>query len=101
VPRLIEVQPHADGPALVDARVGDVIQFGATGGRVTEGLDVVEPLGAFVQGVSVSGQTVMPEGAPSTVLFRARQPGAASVQVMTGDPWGEVRSHTFEIRVEP
>src|ERR687889_330858 len=86
--RLIEVQHAQDLPTRLTIRVGDVLIFGATGGHVRSGAEVVEILGPFVRGVvGNNGQIISPMGAPNRVLFFARHPGRAMIDVVTGDPW--------------
>ncbi|WP_239396569.1 hypothetical protein [Frankia sp. CiP3] len=71
----------------VRLQVGDVVRFAASGGRVDEGT-AVELLGIFTPGlVGADGEVIVPVGPPSAVLFRACEPGEATVEVMTGDPW--------------
>lgn len=86
--RLIEVQNPFDLAANVTIEVGDVFVFDATGGQVRAGAQVVELLGSFLQAVvGGQGQIVAPMGGPNKVLFHARHPGRAKIDVMTGDPW--------------
>jgi hypothetical protein len=100
--RLIEVQQAPGDLRRLTIKVEDVLQFAATGGRVHSGADVVEILGPFVPGViGDNGQILSPVGAPNTVLFVARRPGAATIDVVTGDPWHGPKTATLEISVEP
>lgn len=101
--RLIDVQPAGQGFAsrLVIA-VGDLLMFGASGGHVRSGGGAVELLGMFRTGVVGAGGTVLsPVGAPGTVLFLARHPGEATIDVVTGDPWRESRTSTVHVVVQP
>jgi hypothetical protein len=99
--RLIEVQHAQDLPARLTIRVGDVVVFGATGGHVHSGAKVVEILGAFVPGVlGDNGQILSPMGAPNAVLFVARRPGQATIDVVTGDPWHAPKTTALNITVE-
>jgi hypothetical protein len=99
--RLIEVQ-HAQGfPPSLTIKVGDVLVFGAAGGHVQSGADVVEILGPFLPGtLGDQGQILSPMGAPNAVLFLARRPGRATVDVVTGDPWHAPQTTTLDITVE-
>jgi len=97
---LIEAPVGADAPREISIRVGDLLQFPATGGRVDEGEGVVELVGAFMEGVAAGGATLTPQGGPSKVLFRALAPGSATLAVMTGDPWSAPVSQQFAVRVE-
>ena len=98
--RLIEI-PGGDAlPASLTLAVGDVLAIGAAGGRVREGSDVVESLGAFVPGVvGMNGEVMAPTGAPSTVLFHARRGGRATIDLMQGDPWHSPAPSTLEVTV--
>jgi hypothetical protein len=100
--RLIEVQHAQACPRGLTVRLGDVLAFAATGGRVRSGGEAVELLGAFVPAViGGGGQILSPSGAPNTVLFRARGTGRSRIDVVTGDPWRASESATLEILVEP
>jgi len=97
-------------PAKLSIRLGDILSFSATGGRVCSSseasslakADVVRLLGAFSQGVvGPAGEIVSPAGPPSSVLFLASSVGAASIEVMTGDPWHHVRTTVLDVTVEP
>ncbi len=99
--RLIEIQQAQGFPSRLTIHVGDVLLFGATGGHVQFGTDVVEILGPFLQSVlGDSGQILSPAGAPNAVLFLARRPGRATIDVVTGDPWGASQTTTLAITVE-
>jgi hypothetical protein len=81
--------------------VGDVLFFRATGGHVHSGAEVVEILGPFVRGVvGDNGQIISPMGAPNRVLFLARHPGRATIDVVTGDPWHVPKTTALTITVE-
>lgn len=99
MPSLIAVQPHPEGAPRLAVRVGDVLQFNATGARITGGDAAVELLGAFGEAVAAGGQTLRAEGSPSHVLVRARAAGAAEIEVMSGDPWGQATAQTYGIDV--
>ncbi len=100
--RLIEVQHAQDLPTSLTIRVGDVLVFGATGGHVYSGAEVVEILGPFLPGVlGDDGQILSPMGAPNAVLFLARRPGRATIDVVTGDPWHTPETTALGITVEP
>jgi hypothetical protein len=99
--RLIEVQHARDLPTTLTITVGDVLIFGATGGHVHSGAEVVEILGPFVRGVvGDNGQIISPMGAPNRVLFLARHPGRATIDVVTGDPWHAPKTTALSITVE-
>lgn len=95
--RLIEVQPV---PADLTVGVGDVLRFAASGGRVRNGT-AVEILGIFVEGVlGTDGRVLTPMGSPNAVLFHARQPGRATIDVITGDPWHSPATRNVTVIVE-
>jgi hypothetical protein len=97
---LIEVPDARKCPSQT-IKVGDVLLFHAAGGHVRSGDDVIELLGPFVTAVvGNKGDIVTPMGPPSTVLFRARRPGRALVDVVTGDPFHAPRKTKVTISVE-
>jgi len=99
--RLIEVQHAQNLPASLTVRVGDVLVFGATGGHVHSDTEVVEILGPFLPGVlGDNGQILSPMAAPNAVLFLARRPGRATIDVVTGDPWHAPKTTVLGITVE-
>ena len=99
--RLIAVDLVGDElPDEVAVAVGDVLRFSASGGRVREG-DAVEIIGIFTDGImGTDGQALTPMGAPNTVLFRARQPGTAGIDVVTGDPWHSPSTRSLTVVVQ-
>jgi hypothetical protein len=100
--RLIEIQHAQDLPTTLTIRVGDMLLFGATGGHVRSGAEVVEILGSFIRGVlGDNGQIISPMGAPNRVLFLAHHPGRAAIDVVTGDPWHAPKTAALTITVEP
>lgn len=83
MPRLIDVGP--DLPPTLTVKVGDIVRFSATGGRVTHGDAALESLGAFAPGVvGTHGGVLSPEGVPGMQAFRALRPGNAEIQVFRG-----------------
>ena len=73
---------------MLHVRVGDVLMFAATGGRLLKGGTTVELLGVFSTSVlSDDGRVLSPVGPPTAVLFRALQSGQARIEVIRGDPW--------------
>jgi hypothetical protein len=99
--RYIEVRPDEEGLAQeLVLRVGDVVRFAATGGRVRSGTGV-ELLGILSEGVvAADGSVLTPLGAPGVVLFRARSPGSSVVDVVSGDPFGSPVTRSVVLRVE-
>jgi hypothetical protein len=101
VARLIDVPPEFGGASPLVVRVGDVLSFAASGGRVTAGPRVLERLGPFLPAVvGLDGRVLAPEGAPSAVLFVARTPGRATLDVMVGQPWRSPATTTVIVDVE-
>lgn len=101
--RLIEIQPGTQGfPPSITVEVGDLLVFSATGGHVQSGADAVEIVGAFLSSVLGSnGRILSPMGAPNAVLFLARRPGHATIEVVTGDPWHASQTTMLDLTVEP
>jgi hypothetical protein len=101
VSRLIEIQPTAQElPAELTVGVGDVLRFAASGGRAPAG-SAVELLGIYAEGVlGTNGAVMTPLGPPNVVLFRARTPGRATVDVITGDPFRAPATHHVTLVVE-
>jgi len=101
MPRLIEVSDARVGPSTQTLSVGDVLLFRAAGGHVRSGDNVIELVGIFVQAVvGAEGTILMPMGPPNTVLFRARKPGHARIDVVTGDPFHAPEATVLRITVE-
>jgi hypothetical protein len=99
--RLIEVQDARTCPSPLVVQSGDVLLFHANGGHVRSGADVVDLLPPLLSAVVGTDGTVMtPAGAPNTVLVRARRPGQATLDVVTGDPWHAPRATQLVITVE-
>jgi hypothetical protein len=98
---LIEVQDARGCASPLTLHLGDTLQFYATGGRVRLGDDVVEILGPFLMAViGDNGAVVAPMGSPNTILFRARRPGEALIDVITGDPFTETQTTAVRIIVQ-
>jgi hypothetical protein len=73
---------------VLHVQVGDMLMFGATGGRLLDGRATVELVGIFSTGVlSDDGRVLSPVGPPTSILFRALQSGRARIEVIRGDPW--------------
>ena len=100
--RLIDIQDAATCPSPLAVRNGDVLLFRAAGARLgADGEAVVELLGSFVPAVLAgNGEVLSPMGPPDTVLLLARQPGQASIVVITGDPFHSPRETALCIVVE-
>jgi hypothetical protein len=97
--RLIEIGPDDVSGELV-LGVGDVVRFAATGGHVRSGT-AVEILGILTDSVmGTDGSVLTPLGPPGTVLLRARSPGRAEVDVVSGDPFHSPVTRRLVVRVE-
>ena len=100
--RYVDIRPDDEGlPAELVLAVGDVVRVAATGGGVRSGTGV-ELLGILTEGVvGIDGSVLTPLGPPGAVLFRAREPGRAIVELVSGDPFREPLTRTLAVRVEP
>ena len=100
--RLVDLRPDDEGlPAELVLAVGDVVRVAATGGAVRSGTGV-ELLGILTDAVvGLDGSVVTPLGPPGVVLLRAREPGRAVVDLVSGDPFREPLARTLAVRVEP
>ena len=100
--RYIDLRPDEDGmPAELVLAVGDVVRVAATGGGVRSGSGV-EVLGILTDSViGTDGSVLTPLGPPGVVLLRAREPGRAVVDLVSGDPFGSPVTRGLVVRVEP
>jgi hypothetical protein len=91
-----EVLERLESPRL---QVGDTLMFRATGGRV-DGGDVLELVGPLQDAaLTVDGRVLSPAGPPNVLMFRALRAGSATIEVVTGDPWGESKRTSLEVVV--
>jgi hypothetical protein len=98
--RLIEIQSIQDLPPSLAISTGDILVFEASGGHVRSGAEVVELLGIFLSSVMGDNQQVLsPMGAPNAVVFLARCPGSAKIDVIIGDPWNNLKTVPLELIV--
>jgi protein involved in polysaccharide export with SLBB domain len=102
VGRFLDLRPDDEGlPAELVLSVGDVVRVTATGGSVRSGSGV-ELLGILTDAVvGLDGSVLSPAGPPGVVLLRAREPGRALVDLVSGDPFRQPLSRTLAVRVEP
>jgi len=100
--RLIEVDDvRACAPAM-SVKVGDLLVFAASGGRVSTGGSAVRCLGAYMRAVIGTNRAVLePQGLPNAVVFEALQPGQAAIDVTQGDPFGSSALSTLLVTVRP
>jgi hypothetical protein len=100
--RLIEVDDPKSVHDRLTIRVGDVLLFRGSGGRIRAGADVLELLGPFVPAVvGDNGEIFSPTAPPNTLLLRALRPGQAAIEVVTGDPWHRPATASMAITVQP
>jgi hypothetical protein len=99
--RLINIQPvPRELPASLTLSVGDVMLFAASGGHVLDGV-AVELRGSFVESVlGTDGRVHTPMGPPNVVLFFAREPGQAVIDIVTGDPWHSPATRRMTVVVQ-
>jgi hypothetical protein len=77
-----------------------LLLFRAAGGHVRSGHDVVELLGAFVTAtVGDDGEILEPMGPPQAVVMRAKGPGRARIDVVTGDPFHAPITRSIDVIV--
>ena len=101
MPRLVEVRDAHGCDSLQTLKPGDVILFHAAGGHVHSGTETIEMLGPFRSAiVGDQSEILTPSGPPNTVLFRARQPGRAVIDVITGDPFASPKIATVNVTVD-
>jgi hypothetical protein len=102
VGRYIDIRPDEEGlPTELVLAVGDVVRVAATGGGLRTGTGV-ELLGILTESVvGTDGCVLTPLGPPGAVLFRAREPGHAVLDLVSGDPFGEPLTRSLVVRVEP
>ena len=98
--RLIEIQAEQSLPPTLAVRVGDLLMIEASGGHVRSGVEAVELLGIFLRSVMGDNQQVLsPMGVPNAVMFIARRPGSAKIDIVTGDPWHDPKTVVLELIV--
>jgi hypothetical protein len=102
MPRLIDVPSLQSLPPTVNLRAGDLLLVRATGGAVIAGGAAVETVGAFnAAALAPNGSVLAAMGGPDAVLFLARAPGRAQIEVVRGDPWQGPRQVTvIDVTVE-
>jgi hypothetical protein len=99
--RLIEIEnARACTPSLA-VKVGDLLVFSAAGGRMKTSGPAVRFVGAFIRAVIGQNKAVIePMGLPNVAIFEARQQGQATIDVISGDPFGTTETTTLLIIVE-
>jgi hypothetical protein len=96
--RLIDIGTEPVAELIV--RVGDVLSFGASGGRVEEGGSAIEALGAFRPAiVATTGEVMSPETPATTMLFRAVARGRARLSLFSSLDWAAPATRSVEIVV--
>jgi hypothetical protein len=99
--RLVEIDdPAACGPAL-SVKVGDLLVFAASGGRADTSSKAVLLLGMFVRSVvGTNGTVVAPIEPPNAIIFLAHSMGQATIDVISGEPFGTATTTTLTVIVE-
>jgi hypothetical protein len=98
--RMIEMDALDALPSRMTLRVGDVLRLGASGAHVVSGAETLEVLGPLVPGVPVGHAEILsPEGAPGLVLVVARRTGRATLELVLGSPWANVKTARIELNV--
>ena len=100
--RFLDLDPSRAGglPPTLEVRVGDLLRFHASGVKVVGGDQAVDVLGAFTSAVlSTAGTVLAPQGGPNLVVAMAAEPGHASLDIVTGDPWSPKTQRTQRIDV--
>ena len=102
MPRLVEIDPSRRKiPGRIVIVSGDIVLLRATGGHVRSGEHAVHFLGAFLTALLKGKRPgYCAVGAPNRVVFVARAAGAAVIDVVTGDPWGESKVTILNISVQ-
>ena len=99
--RLIEIPDARGCTAPIVVQPGDVLLFRAAGGRVLSGAGAVDSLGPFQESVlGDNGEVLTPAGPPNAVLFAARRPGRASIELILGDPFHAPEKASAQVNVE-
>jgi len=72
----------------ITLHAGDLFSFKASGGQVNSGTEIIELLGPFSTAIlQDNGEIISPMGPPGILLFFARRPGKAKIEVVSGDPF--------------
>lgn len=96
--RLIDIGTEPASELTV--RVGDVLSFAASGGRVEEGDLAIEALGAFQPAVvATNGEVMSPQTPATTMLFRATATGRARLSLFSSLDWAAPTARSVEIVV--
>jgi hypothetical protein len=99
--RLIEIEDASLCASSLSLKVGDLLVFSATGGRMNTGGPAVRFVGVFIRaGLGLNKAILEPMGPPNAVVFEAQQQGEATIDVITGDPFGTTAATMLRIIVE-
>ena len=80
---------------------GDLVLVRAAAGHVRAGAHAVDLVGVYVTALlREDGEVMAPLGAPNWVVFIARAPGRAVVDVVTNDPWGSSEMSILNVLVQ-
>jgi hypothetical protein len=99
--RLIEIDDaRACAPSL-SVKVGDLLVFSASGGRMNTSGPALRYLGAFMRAVVGTNREVLePMGLPNSVVFEVLQHGQAKIDVISGGLSGNRSTTTLLIIVK-
>jgi hypothetical protein len=93
----IEAAVEGKLPASISMHQGDVLSVPATGGRLIKGGEVLELLGPFYPAfLNAVGELIAPSGSPNQLLFLARKPGMATIEVISESA---LQRRVFEVTV--
>jgi hypothetical protein len=99
--RWIEIRSGDRLPESFTIKVGDLLMFSASGGRLRSDENVLELLGHFIPAVlGDNWQILSPVATPNSVFFIARASGVAVIEIVKGDPWHASTTTRHAIRVE-
>jgi hypothetical protein len=99
--RLIEIEDARLCAPSLSLKVGDLVVFSASGGRMSTGSPAVRFVGVFIRaGLGLNKAILEPMGRPNAVVFEAQQQGEASIDVIIGDPFGTTATTTLLIVVD-
>ena len=98
--QLIEIDDAKGCAPSLCVKVGDLLVFSASGGRMNTSGSALRYLGAFMRAVVGTNRKVLePMGLPNAVVFEVLQHGQAAIDVISGGPFGNTSTTTLLIIV--
>jgi hypothetical protein len=98
--RLVEIDDPAACRPVLSAKVDDLLVFAASGGRTNTSSTAVHLVGVFMRAVmGTNGTVIAPQGPPNAVVFLAQNRGQATIDVISGDPFGAATVTTLTVIV--